>query len=67
MIRCRHPKPADLDLQYFLKRIYPCLVGTWLIEQALNQGGVAKNYFVVSQLKHMLWVLKRTVSMRRFF
>ena len=24
-------------------------------------------YFVISQPKHMLWVLKRTVSMRRFF
>ena len=23
--------------------------------------------FIISQLKHMLWVLKRTVSVRRFF
>ena len=26
-----------------------------------------KKYFLFSQPKHMLWVLKRTVSMRRFF
>ena len=26
-----------------------------------------KNNFLISQPKHMLWVLKRTVSMRRFF
>ena len=25
--------------------------------------GVPKNYFLISQPKHMLWVLKRTVSM----
>ena len=26
-----------------------------------------KNIFFISHAKHMLWVLKRTVSMRRFF
>ena len=26
-----------------------------------------KNNFLISQPKHILWVLKRTVSMRRFF
>ena len=26
-----------------------------------------ENYFLISQPKHMLWVLKRTVSMRGFF
>ena len=26
-----------------------------------------KNNFLISQPKHMLWVLKRTVSIRRFF
>ena len=25
------------------------------------------NIFLISQPKHMFWVLKRTVSMRRFF
>ena len=28
---------------------------------------VAKNNFLIPQSKHMLWVLKRTVSMRWFF
>ena len=28
---------------------------------------VPKNNFLISQPKHMLWVLKRTVSMRWFF
>ena len=26
-----------------------------------------KHFFFISEPKHMLWVLKRTVSMRRFF
>ena len=26
-----------------------------------------KNIFLISQPKHMLWVLKRTVSLRRYF
>ena len=33
-----------------------------LVERAYQ-----KYNFLISQLKHMLWVLKRTVSMRRFF
>ena len=28
---------------------------------------VRKEKHLISQQKHMLWVLKRTVSMRRFF
>ena len=33
----------------------------------LVKSGKQKNNFLISQPKHMLWVLKRTVSMRRFF
>ena len=33
----------------------------------LVKSAYQKNYFLVSQPKHMLCVLKRTVSMRRFF
>ena len=33
----------------------------------LVKSAYQKNYFLISQPKHMLWVLKRTVSMRRFF
>ena len=33
-----------------------------------QQPGLVLGYYsLVSQLNHMLWVLKRTVSMRRFF
>ena len=31
------------------------------------QSAYHKTIFLISQPKHMLWVLKRTVSMRRFF
>ena len=33
----------------------------------IMNGGCIKNNFLVSQSKYMLWVLKRTVSMRPFF
>ena len=33
----------------------------------LDKSVYRKNNFLISQPKHMLWVLKRTVSMRRFF
>ena len=35
--------------------------------QALVKSAYQKNDFLISQPKHMLWVLKRTVSMRWFF
>ena len=35
--------------------------------QALRQECITENYFLIPQPKHMLWVLKRTVSMRRLF
>ena len=33
----------------------------------LDKEFVIKNKIIISRPKHMLWVLKRTVSMRRFF
>ena len=33
----------------------------------LVKSAYQKNNFLISQPKHMLWVLKITVSMRRFF
>ena len=33
----------------------------------LVKSALLKIIFLISQPKHMLWVLKRTVSMRRFF
>ena len=35
-------------------------------KQLVNDCAI-KNNFLISLPKHMLWVLKRTVSMRRFF
>ena len=32
-----------------------------------DKSAYLKIIFLISQPKHMLWVLKRTVSMRRFF
>ena len=34
---------------------------------ALVKECVQENNFLISQLKHMLWVLERTVSVRQFF
>ena len=32
-----------------------------------DKNAYLKTIFFISHLKHMLWVLKRTVSLRRFF
>ena len=37
------------------------------IIRPLGKNDKLKITFLISQPKHMLWVLKRTVSMRRFF
>ena len=37
------------------------------INRPLVKSAYPKNNFLISQPKHMLWVLERTVSMRRFF
>ena len=41
--------------------------GSVLILWPLVKSVLQKNIFLISQPKHMLWVLKRTVSMRRLF
>ena len=38
-----------------------------IIVRTLIKSVYQKNHFLISKPKHMLWVLKRTVSMRRFF
>ena len=38
-----------------------------VFNEASRYECVFENYFSFSQPKHSLWVLKRTVSMRRFF
>ena len=37
------------------------------LDRPLFKSAYQKVNFLISQPKHMLWVLKRTVSMRRFF
>ena len=37
------------------------------VKQAFSQECVPKKKNSISQPKHMLWILKRTVSMRQFF
>ena len=39
----------------------------YLSHRPLVKSAKQKNDFLISEPKHMLWVLKRTVSMRRFF
>ena len=41
--------------------------GTYVIHGIGIAFGVIRITSLISQPKHMLWVLKRTVSMRRFF
>ena len=49
--------------------LYSIRVSIVCLQQAFSEEcvGPTKRYFLISQPKHMLWVLKRTVSMRRFF
>ena len=37
------------------------------VARPVDKSVLSKIIFFISQPKHMLWVLKRTVSMRRFF
>ena len=41
--------------------------GVSAMGRPLVKSAYQKINFLISQPKHMLWVLKRTVSMRRFF
>ena len=51
--------------------ILPCpntqLLGKCYLNRPLVKRAYQKINFLISQPKHMLWVLKRTVSMRGFF
>ena len=43
-------------------------VKLWLLYiRPPDKSAYPENYFLITQPRHMLWVLKRTVSMRRFF
>ena len=40
---------------------------SYFISRTLDKCAYQKINFLISHPKHMLWVLKRTVSLRRFF
>ena len=51
-----------LAVKYFLPPVGSLDTKVWTFKSAYQ-----KIIFLISQPKHMLWVLKRTVSMRLFF
>ena len=54
-------QPQNAEFRYDPKNFHSCV-------PSLVPGGpiIRASNFLISQPKHMLWVLKRTVSMRRF-
>ena len=56
---CGHKMTQRFSVTYSAKH--------WCILRTLVKSAWQKNILLISQLKHMLWVLKRSVSMRRFF
>ena len=48
------------------KNPWPPYLEPYYQDFSLIKSALQKNNFLISQPKHMLWVLKRTVSMRRF-
>ena len=47
--------------------VYKENVCSYLFIRSLVKSEYPKNIFLISQPKHMLWVLKSTVTMRRLF
>ena len=77
-LQCRHSKPCCYLSQFMGFRYFQCLhlyiLQTYLYSlfvglssRPLVKRAYQKFNFLISQPKHMLWVRKRTVSMRRFF
>ena len=56
--------PGDLSSH---EQTYKKVLISSIIDRPLVKSAYQKNNFLISQPKHMLWVLKRTVSIRRFF
>ena len=58
---------SQADLTDLLGNVSECGLNNYF--QDLVKSAYQKNnfLFLIFQPKHMLWVLKRTVSMRRFF
>ena len=53
-----------MDVSSNVGTLWQCLIETL---RPLVKVCNRKKSFLISQPKHMLWVLNRTVSMRRFF
>ena len=67
-----HDQPAHFCCQTikmsWLVRIFVMFSDTFVpVFRPPVKGGELKNMFLISQPNHMLWVFKRTVSLRRFF
>ena len=66
-------KNNDLYVKILLQKCQTVIMEKLLLEtqykivRTLVKSVYQKINFLISQPKHMLWVLKRTVSMRRFF
>ena len=59
-------------VEYIQTMLYTWNLGSskaldWLTIKPLDKSAYQENNFLISQPKHMLLVLKRTVSMKRFF
>ena len=59
-----HP---DVTLSNFMETSFGLQRVNTASMQAPDEGAYWKTIFFISHPKHMLWVLKRTVSLRRFF
>ena len=65
--------PLDTSVWAFIGGFYAYAISTKFLcagpynTRPPNKSVLLKISFLISQPKHMLWVLKRTVSMRRFF
>ena len=55
---------VKLQVNHLLTEIFTLLSQS---SRPLVKSAYQNNSFLISQRKHMLWVLKRTVSLRRFF
>ena len=60
------PQPPSTQLSPVIP-LSPAMFQVCIYIRPHEKRGDQKLFFFISHRKHMLWVLKRTVSMRRFF
>ena len=56
-----------ISLLYLINIVGPKMSAFYVYIRPSVKSAYQKNNVLISQTKHMLWVLKKTVSMRRFF